>query len=126
MVTVIASLAVSALLIAAVNVTNILFSRAARRTRSVGILKALGAGARSIFALFTIEALIIAACGALLGGVLGVIMLELFQRSLGFEGIPMVALVTGVLFSTGLVALFTIAPAAQASRLDPAKAIRNE
>ncbi len=57
-------LALSALLIAAVNMTNLFYSRAVRRQRSVGILKAVGASVAQVFAVFFLEALIVGGVGA--------------------------------------------------------------
>ncbi|MBT3274033.1 MAG: FtsX-like permease family protein, partial [Spirochaetales bacterium] len=67
LVSVILFLAVAGLLIASVNVSNILLGRALRKRKNVGILKALGASIRDVFGLFFIEALVLGVSGAIVG-----------------------------------------------------------
>ena len=119
-------LALSALLIAAVNVTNILFSRAVRKRRSVGILKALGATAHNVFRLFFLEALVIGIGGAILGAGASVLLTQLMQRTMGFTGVNVGLLIAGIVGSWAVVVALTVLPAVQASRIPPAEAIRYE
>jgi predicted lysophospholipase L1 biosynthesis ABC-type transport system permease subunit len=126
LVTVILFLALSALLIAAANVTNILGSRAMRKRRSVGVLKALGASAGSVFRLFLLEALIIGAAGAVLGTGFSVLISWLMEATMGFGGVLAGLLAAGLLAAAALVTAFDILPALQAARVPAAEAIRHE
>ncbi len=124
--TVILFLALSALLIAAVNVTNIFFSRAVRKRRSVGILKAVGASIRQVFTVFFLEALVIGAVGAAVGLGLSALLSRLMEETIGFGALQIGLIVIGVLVSWGIVAVFNVVPASAAARVPAAEAIRYE
>ena len=126
LVTIILFLALSALLIAAVNMTNIFYSRAVRRQRSVGILKALGAGAPQVFAVFFLEALIVGAAGAAAGLGLAALLSGLMERTIGFGALHAGLVVAGVAAAWTIVAACNVLPAAAAARLPAADAIRCE
>jgi hypothetical protein len=99
--TIIVFLALSALVIAAVNVTNILASRAIRKRRAVGILKALGAGFSFLIS-------------------------RLMRETMGFADMSAGLLAVGVLAATFLVTALDVFPAMQAARAPAAEAIRYE
>jgi putative ABC transport system permease protein len=124
--TVVLFLAVAGLLIASVNVSNILYSRAVRRHRSVGILKALGASMRNVFRLFFSEALLLGGCGAVLGIGISVLLSKLMESTLGFQRIPPGVLVAGIAGAWAVTMALTVYPALQAARVPAAEAIRNE
>jgi hypothetical protein len=126
LVTVILFLALSALVIAAANVMNILASRAMRKRRSVGILKALGATAGNVFRLFAVEAALIGAAGAAAGTAFSILVASLMQKSMGLGGAVTALLAAGVLGAGAVVTALTILPALQAARLPAAEAIRCE
>ena len=124
--TVILFLALSALLIATVNVTNIFFSRAVRKRRQVGILKAVGASIRQVFTVFFLEALAIGAAGAAVGFGLSALLSRLMERTIGFGALQIGLIVIGVLASWAIVAVFNVVPAQAAARVPAAEAIRYE
>lgn len=124
--TVILFLALSALLIAAVNVTNIFFSRAVRKRRQVGILKAVGASIRQVFTVFFLEALAIGAAGAAAGFGLSALLSRLMEQTIGFGALQIGLIVIGVLASWAIVAVFNVVPAQAAARVPAAEAIRYE
>ena len=124
--TVILFLALSALLIAAVNVTNIFFSRAVRKRRTVGILKAVGASIRQVFTVFFLEAMAIGAVGAAVGLGLSALLSRLMEETIGFGALQIGLIVVGVLASWGIVAVFNVVPASAAARVPAAEAIRYE
>ncbi|MFW6309003.1 MAG: ABC transporter permease [bacterium] len=55
------------LLVAAVNILNLMLARVLRRTTNMGVLKALGSTRKSIFVLFLTEALLLGFLGSVLG-----------------------------------------------------------
>jgi lipoprotein-releasing system permease protein len=109
------------------------------KNKDIGILKSMGATRRSIMKIFVFEGLIIGVVGTLLGLVGGVGLCALLARY-QFVKLPAdvyyisrlpvlmepldVALVCAAAVAISLAA--TLYPAWQASRLDPAEAIRYE
>src|SRR5262245_38616424 len=121
------------LLIACANVSSLLLARAAGRRKEIAVRAALGAGrGRLIRQLLTESALI-----ALLGGAVGVTMAAWVVRLIaktGMVNVPRLSQISlntlVLLFTLGvsLVAamLFGLAPAAQVSRFDLNRALREE
>ncbi|HUF25514.1 MAG TPA: ABC transporter permease [Gemmatimonadaceae bacterium] len=122
------------LLIACANVANLLLSRAASRTKEVGIRTALGASRARVIGQFIAEALVLAGVGALLGIGLAWLGVELFVRSIASTSPPYwidIALHPPVLaFAIGVAALAAVIsgifPALQASRLDVSEILKDE
>jgi putative ABC transport system permease protein len=121
-------LSLAGLFIAAVNVSNILMSRAMRMKKHVGILMALGSSRQGILKLFAWEAAGITLTGSLLGTFLSLPLSRTMQSSLdnieamggGSWGFTLI----GVLISAALTLLFGLLPARQYSKIDPAVAMR--
>jgi putative ABC transport system permease protein len=126
LVTIILFLALAGLLIAGANVSNILFSRALRKRRSVGILKALGASIAAVFKIFFWEALFISLGGAVLGAGLSIALSKLMQTTMDFAAISGFMLAVGVFISWLITKALTILPSVQASKIPAAEAIRYE
>ena len=126
LVSVILFLAVAGLLIASVNVSNILLGRAMRKRKNVGILKALGASIRDVFGLFFIEALILGASGAVLGTGVSVLISKLMVVAISGGAVLSIMLFLGILAAWAVTTSLTVIPALQASRIPAADALRYE
>ena len=118
-------LALSGLLIANVNVSNILYSRALRRRKQVGILKALGASKNNIFIMFLKESGVLLMFGGLIGLLIALGFSNLITLE-GQSGLPLYAVLLGILMSCLITLVFTLIPAIQASKTAPAIAMRVE
>ena len=126
LVRVILFLALSALLIATLNMSSIFSGRALRRRRSAGILKAMGASGTRVFVVFLVEALAMGAIGSAAGVGLAVLMDHLLVREFGLGGLGAGLIAAGVGASWILVAACSVVPAVAAARAPAADAIRYE
>lgn len=117
-----------ALFVGAIGIMNITFVSVKERTKEIGTRRAIGARRRSILLQFLTEASIICLLGGIIGIVLSyVIKLVISQIAPNFPLVMstqliMLAVIVSIL--TGIISGF--APALQASRLDPAEALRHE
>ncbi|MGJ3244042.1 MAG: ABC transporter permease [Opitutales bacterium] len=117
-----------ALFVGAIGIMNITFVSVKERTQEIGTRRALGARRRSILIQFLIEAVTICLAGGLVGMTLSFIARFVLETAL--PDFPVVFSLDLVLFAvtasvlTGVISGF--APAWQASRLDPAEALRHD
>jgi putative ABC transport system permease protein len=120
------------LLIACLNVANLLLAKSMTRQREVAIRGALGARPSSIFAQFLTESLTLAILGGLLGIAVGSFVLRGLVAAIPTDSLPPEAdlrLNTTILLimlaaATLAGVLFGCVPALYASRLDPAGALK--
>jgi len=129
--------AMVALLAASFGIINTLVIAVLERTKEIGLQKALGMGRGKIFAIFSLESVLIGFWGAVLGSgvaiVTGLIANQAFVRfyARSFEGFSLFAfkplsiaaimlLVCGIAFVAGVM------PAIRASRLNPIESLRYE
>lgn len=126
-------------MVAAFNIASTLIMVVMEKTREIGVMKSLGATARSIMRVFVFEGLVIGVTGTLIGSLGGYILASLLDRYEFIELPGDVYLVETLPvdmqgFDFALVALAALAisflaalyPAWQASKLDPVEAIRRE
>jgi len=121
----VAGIAAISLAVAGILIMNIMLVAVTQRTPEVGLLKALGAPARTIRRLFVAEALLLSLFGAAIGMGLGLALAALLARL--YPLLPVaaphwaVAAAPGIAITAGLV--FGVLPAARAARLDPVSAL---
>ena len=126
LVRVILFLALSALLIATLNMSTTFASRMLRRRRSAGILKAMGATGRRVFVVFLFDALALGAIGSAAGVGLAALVDRQLARGFGLGGLDAGLIVAGVAASWVIVAACSAVPAVAAARAPAADAIRYE
>lgn len=126
-----------ALLAASFGIINTLVIAVLERTKEIGLQKALGMGRGKIFAIFSLESVLIGFWGAMLGTVVGIVvglianqvLFSLYAES--FEGyslfvftIPSILMVIVLVCTIAFVA--GVLPAIRASRLNPIESLRYE
>jgi putative ABC transport system permease protein len=122
------------LLIACANVANLLISRAAARSREVGIRSAMGASSVRIVRQFLTESLLLSLCGALLGLAIAWVGIRIFNNAIAPTDPPFWILIglhgDVLLFILGITALASLIagaiPAWQASRANVADVLKDE
>ena len=123
---------VAVLLIACANLANLMLSRATGRTREVAVRQAIGAGRIRIVRQLLAESLVLGACGAIAGLVMGSFFLDALTRwmpastprlaQVRIDG-WVLAFTAGIAVAASL--LFGLAPALQLARRAPFDALRD-
>lgn len=120
-------LGVLAMLVGGFGITNVMLISVLERQKEIGVRRALGHSRLSIGAQFLIEATVIGAIGAVVGGAIAMAFINLFAKTRGWVTIlnPQLTLaaVAGAIAITVLAALY---PATRAMRLQPLEALRGE
>jgi putative ABC transport system permease protein len=121
------------LLIACVNVANLLLAKGTARQREIAVRGSLGATRQQIFGQFLVESSVLALIGGVLGCALGVLLLRglvavIPEGTLPAEAslqldLPVLAVTLVATMLCGL--LFGCAPAWYASRVDPGEALKD-
>lgn len=129
--------AMVALLAASFGIINTLVIAVLERTKEIGLQKALGMGRGKIFAIFSLESVLIGFWGALFGALGGIAAGLITNRVLvtayaeSFEGFSLFAfkplsIASIMLLVCGIAFLAGVMPAIRASRLNPIEALRYE
>ena len=126
MLKVILFLAAAAVLIAALNLSDTFASRALRRRRSAGILKAIGADRTRVFAVFSLDALLMGAVGSPPGVALASLLAHLTWQEFGYGGLGLGSTLVGVAAAWIVIFSCSVLPAVAAARVPAADAIRYE
>lgn len=123
-------LAVSAtFLLGGVGIWNVMMAAVVTRTREIGLKKAMGAEDKDILAQFLSEALCLSVGAALLGGLVGRVMMEILGQVIGSrppENLYFFGLSMGFLFAVVLGVGAGLYPSIRASRMEVVSAIRYE
>jgi lipoprotein-releasing system permease protein len=127
------------ILVAAFNIVASLIMVVMEKTKDIAILKSMGATGPSIMKIFMLEGIIIGSVGTALGLIGGVGLCQILERYhfiklpsdvYYISSLPVLMkgwdLLTIVISALGISLIATLYPAWQASRLDPAEAIRYE
>jgi lipoprotein-releasing system permease protein len=126
-------------MVAALNIVASLILLVIEKHRDIGILKTMGASARSVTAIFMLQGLVIGALGTASGAALGYAISYVCDRyrlirvstdvyQISYMPFTVLALdfTVVVIAAVAICFLATIYPSRQAARLDPAQALRYE
>lgn len=119
------SLAGTVLLVGGVGVLSVMLISFSDRRFEIGLRKALGASDHEIFIQFLLEAVVLAAIGALLGTVTGALLCKALSASFPYGlVVNPFGLVLAWIVALALALVFGLYPALRASRLSPMEAMR--
>ncbi len=129
--TVVLFLAAAALFIASINLFNLMLLRVVRRTKGVGISRAVGASRGEVFRGFLTESATMSAAGTVLGLAGAPAVYALLRGTLVSDPASLAAaewplFLAGAAVACAVSVLFGVWPARQASRIDASLAIRTE
>ena len=115
------------LLIACVNVANLLLARASIRNKEIAIRLAIGARGSDVLTQFLVESIIMGVLGGAIGLALGVAGAKVLGHFTGWETVisPIVMLIA-IGFSGAVGVFFGYYPARKAAALNPIQALRYE
>jgi putative ABC transport system permease protein len=121
----VAGIAAISLVVAGILVMNVTLMSVKQRTAEIGLLKAVGAPAAQVRTLFLTEAALIASAGALLGMLVGLLLVAAGRKL--YPTVPFAtpawALWAALGLAIGTALLFAWLPAQQAARLEPVDAL---
>ena len=121
------SIAGISLLVGGIGIMNIMLASVLERTREIGIRRAVGAKRSDVVLQFLVEAVVLCACGGMLGVAVGAVGAMSVSQ---FAGWPTAVTGWSVLPVIGISALVGVAfgcyPAIRASRLTPVVALRHD
>lgn len=119
------SLAGTVLLVGGVGVLSVMLISFSDRRFEIGLRKALGASDQEIFIQFLLEALVLAAIGALLGTLSGALLCQALSSSFPYGlVVNPIGLLTAWVVALALALIFGLYPAFRAMRLSPMEAMR--
>ena len=123
-------IAAISLLVGGIGIMNVMLASVSERIREIGVRKAIGARSHDIFLQFLAEAVAISLLGGLIGLFVSVGLLaglrEIIPDGESISGMPVIPMIYGFLFSSGIGLVSGIYPAMRAARLDPIDALRYE
>ncbi len=119
------SLAGTVLLVGGVGVLSVMLISFSDRRFEIGLRKALGASDHEIFIQFLLEAVVLAAIGALLGTLSGALLCQALSSSFPYGlVVNPIGLVTAWIVALTLAVVFGLYPGFRAMRLSPMEAMR--
>jgi putative ABC transport system permease protein len=126
LVLVLASTAGISLLVGGIGIMNIMLVSVVERTQEIGLRKALGATGSDILIQFTVEAIILATIGGLIGTGLGVGGTLIIAALSPLEAVVSLGAIVMAMSVSGAIGLvFGVVPARNAAQLDPIIALRS-
>ena len=124
---VLGSIAAISLIVGGIGIMNIMLVSVTKRTREIGVRKAIGARRADILMQFLVESVAVSACGGILGVALGCGVSLCMGRLAGWAvAVQPMTLIVALSFSALVGIVFGLWPARQASCLQPIEALRYE
>lgn len=131
---VVIAIACISLVVGGVGIMNSMYTSVLERTREIGVMKAIGARNSAIAQMFLIESGIIGMVGGILGCLIGALMsktveylaLQALDATIIQASLSPALIIGSIMFSFIVGCISGVAPAIQASKLNPVEALRYE
>ncbi|MCB1802185.1 MAG: FtsX-like permease family protein, partial [Gammaproteobacteria bacterium] len=121
----VAGIAAISLAVAGILIMNVMLVAVSQRVSEIGLMKALGAPQGQVLRIFLVEAVMLAASGALIGLLVAAVGIVALRQL--FPAFPLAAPVWAPLAAVAVAVIaglvFGVLPARRAARLDPVKAL---
>lgn len=117
------------LIIAIINILNLMMARVLKRTKGIGLSMALGSSRRLVFRQFVLEALSLGLIGSVLGVLLSIALGEILKKALEIPilgGMYLTRVLVGVIIGFIVSLLFGVYPAYLGSKTNPVDALRTD
>lgn len=117
------------LVIAVINILNLMLARVLKRTKGIGLSMALGSSRRLVFRQFVLEALSLGVIGSVIGVLLSFGLSVVLEKALGaplISGMYGTRILLGVTIGFAVSLLFGVYPAYLGSRINPVDALRTD
>ncbi|MBW2987271.1 ABC transporter permease [Candidatus Woesearchaeota archaeon] len=125
------SIAAISLVVGAVGIMNSMYTSVMERTKSIGVMKSIGARNKDILFLFLLESGMIGFVGGIIGIILGYIAsygVAVYAASAGYSilkiNLDVFLIIGGLLFATLIGMMSGVLPARKAAKLHPVDALR--
>jgi len=124
---VLVTIAAISLIVGGIGIMNIMLASVTERIPEIGIRRAVGATQQDILYQFLAETTTLTLTGGVLGCISGMILIPLASTFTGWQGVVTPgSVIVSLLVSVAVGLVFGIAPAVNASRMDPGAALRYE
>lgn len=117
------------LVIAVINILNLMLARVLKRTKSIGLSMALGSSRKLVFRQFMLEALSLGVLGSAVGILISFVLATILQRAIGSGIIASLAkerIVLGIGIGFLISLFFGVYPAYLGSKIHPVDALRTD
>ena len=118
------AIAAISLLVGGLGIMNIMLVAVTERIEEIGVRRAIGARRGDLSVQFLLEALYLSGCGALVGVIVGLSLLNVFDAYGLTAIVSFVAIRVAVLVALGCGLVFGVYPAVSASAVAPVEALR--
>lgn len=111
-------------------ISSVLAVSVVQKSKEIGILKAMGVTKSSASRIFLLQGFLLGAAGSVIGAVLGILLISLFQLAGLGAGVPEISYRWGSMLLIGAIAtvsgaVASILPARRSANLNPMEAIKN-
>ena len=129
-------LGIIVLIVAAIGIINTMIMAVTERTKSIGVMKSVGASNSDIRSMFLFQSGVIGLVGGIIGSIISVLLYRLISFGISdmlfkqgqkvsiMKNVPFELILATIIFSIVISVLAGVYPASRAAKLDPIKSLR--